>query len=205
MPPVPATPRWHEALWPWFVRHAESKNALAWLALIAFLDTIFLPIAPEFFLAALVLAHPKRWKTYLAVSIVSSVSGAAVGYTIARFLFGRFGPAILHTLRLESAFGYARATIHGHVFWAMSGASFLPVPDKALIYAAGFLSVRFFPFIAGYFFGRGVRMALVTYLAGKYGKRVVDFAGRFTLWVGIVLMTAAVLYATVHWHLLAFV
>lgn len=204
MPALKTIPSWHDALWAWFVHHAESRHALAWLALIAFFDTIFLPVAPEFFLAALVLAHPKRWKIYLSVSILSSVAGAGVGYFIARFLFHRFGTGMLHLFRLESSFAHARTLIHGHTFWVMSVASFVPVPDKALIYAAGFLSVRFLPFIAGYFLGRGIRMALVTYLAGKYGKHILDLFNRFALWAGIILLTVLALYGIVHWHLFFF-
>jgi membrane protein YqaA with SNARE-associated domain len=193
---------WHARSWPWFQTHAQSRHALAWLALVAFSDAIFFPIAPEIFLIALMLAHPAKWRSYLPVAIVSSMAGAAVGYSIAAFLFHQFGEPILVFYHLEKAFTFARHFIAGHVFWAMAVASFTPIPDKVFIYAGGFLGVHFFPFIAGYFLGRGIRMALVVYLTGKYGADVLGLINRYLLWFGALLVVLATIYGMVHWHLL---
>src|SRR3989344_9296456 len=73
--------------WEWFVEHAKSRFALAWLALVAFTDTIFSPLTAEAFLAALVLAHKEKWKTFLAVSWGSSMAGAAGGGLLVFFPF----------------------------------------------------------------------------------------------------------------------
>lgn len=194
--------QWHQSSWGWFKRHAQSRHALAWLALVAFADAIFFPIAAEVFLVALVLAHPKRAWAYLLVSITSSVAGAAVGYLIAMFLFHQFGMPLLTFYHLDSAFRYARRFIGTHVFWAMSLASFTPFPDKVFIYAGGFLGVRFLPFITGYFVGRGIRMSLVTYFTGRYGAKVLDMAREYILITGGIVVVVVTIYSVLHWHFL---
>jgi membrane protein YqaA with SNARE-associated domain len=163
----------------WFIRHAESRHALVWLGFLSFIDAIFFPIAPEVFLVALMLAHPKRWKQYLPVALVCSVLGAAVGYTIARFLFLQFGGPLLDFYHLKNAFESAQHLIRGHVFLAMAVGNFMPIPDKVLIYAGGFLGVHFLPFITGYFVGRGLRMSFFAFLAERFGKRLLDLVERY--------------------------
>lgn len=191
-------------LWQWFTRHAESKHALGWLGLIAFCDTIFLPIAPELFMVALMLAHPKRWKAYLAVALVASTAGAIVGYFVAYFLFDQIGMALIHAYGLGHAFLAAQQTFGAHVFLTMLTTSFTPIPDKVFIYAAGFLKVNFFLFIAGHFIGRGLRMLGLIYLTARYGKHVVDIVDRYFLWFGVALLAGGALYATVRWYILPF-
>ncbi len=189
-------------IWQWFSAHAQSKRALPWLAVIAFTDTIISPLAPEIFLVALMLAHPKRWREYLPVSIAFSTLGAVVGFYVASFLFVQFGDPILHFYGLEKGFNTARHLLLGHVFLVMTLASFTPLPDKVFIYAAGFLGVHFWPFILGFFLGRSIRMALVCYLTERFGKHILDLMGRYALWFFGVALALLAIYGIVHWHLL---
>lgn len=179
---------WRGKSWGWFTRHAESRHALVWLALLAFADGIFLPIAPEIFLVALMLARPTHWKRYLPVAIASSVAGAAVGYVVAAFLFHQFGEAILNFYGLHHAFAEARHLVRGHVFFAMVLAAFTPLPDKVFIYAGGFLGAHFVPFITGYFVGRSIRMAVVTYLTQRYGRHILDLLREYAVVAAIALV-----------------
>jgi membrane protein YqaA with SNARE-associated domain len=188
--------------WQWFTRHAHRPHALVWLAVLAFSDAIFFPIAPEVFLVALVLAQPTHWKRFLPVAIISSMLGAAAGYCIALFLFHTFGAPILQFYGLAHAFTIARHFIRGHVFVAMALASFTPLPDKVFIYAGGFLGVPFLPFIAGYLLGRGIRMALVAYLTGRFGKHILDLINRYLRVVACIILALLLYYGMVHFHLL---
>jgi membrane protein YqaA with SNARE-associated domain len=194
--------QWQERVWAWFQIHARSPHALAWLALVAFSDAIFFPIAPEVFLVALTLAHKERAKAYLGTAVVSSALGAAAGYFIAAFIFHQFGEPILQFYNLGAAFRMARHLIGGHVFITMAVASFTPIPDKVFIYAGGFLGAPFVPFILGYVLGRAARMALFVYLTERYGREVLDIMGRYFKVVAAVLMTLLVMYGILHWHLL---
>lgn len=193
---------WSDRLWQWFVRHAESRYALLWLAVISFTDAIFFPIAPEVFIVALVIAHPRLWKRYTTVAVIFSALGATAGYFLAWFLFHQFGETILSFYGLSGAFTQAQQLIHGHVFWMMMLASFTPIPDKVFIYAGGFLGVHFLPFFAGYWIGRGARMGLIAYFTQRYGKHVLDLMRRYLLWVGAALLVVVLYYGMVHFHLL---
>jgi len=186
----------------WFVRHARSPHALAWLALVAFADAIFLPIAPEVFLVALMLAHPARARQYLAVALLASVAGAAVAYTLVHLLFAQFGEPLLAYYGAHQSFIDAQRLVRGHVFWTMAIGNFSPIPDKLFIYAGGLLGVRFIPFITGYFVGRGLRMSIAVYITDRYGSQALVILRRYMLGVVAAASLAAVVYAMVHWHLI---
>jgi len=190
-----------EKSWEWFVEHAHRPHALFWLGLVSFTDAIISPLAPEVFLVALMLAHPNRWKQYLTTAIITTIAGAAVGYYIATFLFLQFGEPLLAFYHLDHAFATARHLMVGHVFVTMAVASFTPIPDKVFIYAGGFLGVHFFPYITGYFLGRSIRMAIVVYLTGRYGKQALDLFVRYILWFSALIFILLAGYAIVHLHL----
>ena len=189
---------WRARLWQWFVHHAHGPYALRWLALIGFSDTIISPLAPELFLVALMLAHPARWKQYLSVAILSSTAGAVIGFYLARFVFHQFGEPVLAFYHLNGAFVQMRHLLVGRVFLGMMFASFTPLPDKAFIYAAGFLNVHFIPFIFGFFLGRLARMAVLCYVVGRYGKHVLERLNTYLLWLGALLFIAALIWGIVH-------
>ncbi|MBX4191965.1 VTT domain-containing protein [Candidatus Parcubacteria bacterium] len=197
--------KWLEAVkdrvWQWFEQHAHKPHALAWLSLVAFTDAIFFPIAPEIFLVALTTAQPTHWRRYLSVSILSSALGAVVAYFIAVFIFNQFGEPILAWYGFERAFVMAQHSIGQHVFFAMALASFTPIPDKVFIYAAGFLHAPFTTFFVGYVLGRSARMALFVYMAGRYGKHVLDFINKYFFWFTVILFALLAVYGIVHWHI----
>src|SRR3989338_7763739 len=102
--------------WGWFVEHARSRFALFWLAALGFADTVFFPVSVEAFLAALVLAHRERWKAFLAVSWLSSIAGAAVGYWFLFWLFRFFGEPFLVSWGLGEAYVSAQEILGGQIF-----------------------------------------------------------------------------------------
>jgi membrane protein YqaA with SNARE-associated domain len=195
---------WHERTWKWFIAHAQSRYALLWLAAVSFADAIFFPVAPEVFLVALMLAHPPRWREYLVTALASSTLGACVAYFIAHLLFRQFGEPIIAFYGAQHTFVMVQHFIRGHVFATMALGNFLPIPDKVLIYAAGFLNAKFLPFIAGYFLGRGIRMSVAVYLAGRYGAEALVIIRRYFIAFAVLLVTLAIIYSMVHWHLLGF-
>lgn len=187
--------------WGWFVEHARSRFALWWLALTAFTDTLFSPLTAEAFLAVLVLAHKEKWKTFLAVSWVSSIAGAVAGYWLLFYLFHMFGEQFLAAWGLQNAYTSAQSLLGGGIFLAMLLASFTPLPDKLFIYAAGILGAPFLPFIFGFAIGRGARMSVVTYLVWKLGAPVLEMVNKYSVHAALGAIAVLVAYAMVHWHL----
>ncbi|OGG58707.1 hypothetical protein A2765_00090 [Candidatus Kaiserbacteria bacterium RIFCSPHIGHO2_01_FULL_56_24] len=187
--------------WGWFVEHAKSRFALAWLALIAFTDTIFSPLTAEAFLAALILAHRGKWKTFLAISWISSIAGAAVGYWLLFYLFRAFGEPFLASWGLVDAYASAQELLGAQIFLAMLLASFTPLPDKVFIYAAGILGSPFLPFILGFAIGRGGRMGVVTYLVWKFGAPVLELVNKYSVHAAFGAIALLAAYAMVRLHL----
>ena len=68
--------------WNWFQERAAGPHAFGWLAFFAFIDPIFSPIVPEVYLTALVMARPDRWRSYLAVTMLTSSLGDVAGYLV---------------------------------------------------------------------------------------------------------------------------
>src|SRR3989344_7029058 len=116
--------------WEWFVEHARSRFALAWLSLIAFTDTIFSPLTAEAFLAVLILAHKEKWKTFLAVSWMSSIAGAAVGYWLLFYLFRAFGEPFLASWGLVDAYARGPRGLGGPGFFLVVFGGLSPPPRQ---------------------------------------------------------------------------
>jgi membrane protein YqaA with SNARE-associated domain len=172
------------------------------LAVVSFLDPIFLPVAPEIYLVVLMLARPGLWRQFLPVAIVFSVLGAGAGYFIGGFLFHQFGLPVLEFYHLEKVFMDAQMLVRGHVFWGMIIVAFTPIPEKVAVLAAGFLGVHFVPFILGFFVGRSVRLSVVVFLTERYGEQILELLRKYFWYFLIVAVILAAVYATLHWHLL---
>ena len=193
---------WHERLWRRFTELAQGPHALVWLALFALFDPIFFPIPPEVYLAALMLAHPKRWKEYLVICISFSVLGAAIGYFVGAFLFHQFGLPLLHLYHLEPAFREGRHMLMGHVLIGMVLVAFSLVPEKVVVLAAGFLGAFFPAFLIGFFIGRAIRLALIAYLVHRFGTRMLDVIKKYFFWFTVLLLLILAYYGIVHFHLM---
>ena len=195
---------WHKKLWQRFVELAQGPHALLWLALFAVLDPIFFPIPPEVYLAALMLAHPKRWREYLVVCITFSVFGAMLGYFVGAFLFHQFGMPLLHFYHLEAAFRDGQHLLIGHVLIGMVLVAFSLIPEKVVVLAAGFLGAFFPAFIVGFFIGRALRLAIITYLVHRFGTQMLDVIKKYFLAFTILLLLLVAYYGIVHFHLMHF-
>lgn len=191
---------WKDRTWQRFIVLAQGPHALFWLAVCALTDPIFFPIPPEAYLAALILAHPARFKMYLAVSITFSVIGAALGYMVGAVLFHQFGLPLLHFYHLESAFAQAQDLIRGGVFLGMILVAFQLIPEKVFVLAAGFLGAPFLPFLAGFFVGRAIRLGVIAYLVKRFGTNVLLLIKRYLLVATVLLLLVVAYYVIVRFH-----
>jgi len=193
---------WWEVQWQKFILLAQGPHAIFWLAFCAVADPIFFPIAPEIYLTALVLAHPARWRTYLATAIPFSVLGAGLGYLVGYFLFSQLGLPLISAYHLGGAFEQTQALFHDKVFLTMVLIAFSLIPEKVVVLAAGFLGVSFPPFILGFFVGRAVRISLVVYLTHRFGMQALAIAKRYLIVFTLIILAIAVYYGMVHFHVL---
>lgn len=193
---------WKGRLWQRFIILAQGKHALFWLGVCAVADPIFFPIAPEIYLAALMLAHPTRWRLYLIITSICSVVGAALGYLVGAILFNQFGMPLIHFYHLERAFTVAQHTLVLHVFVGMILVAFQLIPEKVFVLAAGFLGAPFIPFLLGFAIGRIARLTIIVYLIHRYGSRIMRVVREYFLGFTILLLAILLYYGIVHWHIL---
>jgi membrane protein YqaA with SNARE-associated domain len=189
---------WKRAAWERFTELAQGPHGLFWLAACAVADPVFFPIAPEIYVTALMLAHPKRWRTYFLVSITFSVIGASLGYFIGAFLFHQFGMPLLQFYHLGGAFMHAQHLLAGHAFFGMILVAFQLIPEKVFVLAGGFLGLPFVPFILGFAVGRIIRLAATIYLTHRYGMRVLSVIKKYFFWFTILFLAVVAYYVTAH-------
>jgi membrane protein YqaA with SNARE-associated domain len=149
---------------------AESRQAVRWLALHAFVEGIFFPIPPDFMLMPMVLARRERAWLYAGVTAVCSVLGGTVGYCVGFFLQG-FGQWLLKLT------GTPNGLEKFHEIYSQIGLIMLalPIPFKLLAIASGLARFDFLTFIIAAAILRSARFFGVAALLRHYGEPVREF------------------------------
>jgi len=153
---------------PWI----RSKYATVFLALISFAESVFAPILIDPFLIALILAHPKKWRWYIVVSVVASVVGGVVAYWLGALFFETLGKEILSWYGLEPSFGWMALQLGSSGFVFVLIGAFTPIPYKLVAIASGVLYIDFLTFLVASLIGRILRLGLVGGLTHIVGPHV---------------------------------
>lgn len=179
----------------WLAQFTQVLHPLT-LAIMSFIEAIFLPIPPDAMLIPMVLLEPERALPYALLTTAASVAGAAVGYTVGfrggRPLLARFakGPTVG---RIESLF-------QRHEFWAIVIAGFLPLPYKLFALSAGVFNLRLKRFIAASLLGRGARFTAVALIVRRYGAELAEAIVRSSGWFTGGIVVLALIAAFVWWR-----
>jgi membrane protein YqaA with SNARE-associated domain len=182
---------------------ASHPKAPWYLAVLSFFEAIIFPVAPEIMLAPMVLAKPKHWARYAAISLVCSMLGALVGYALGHFAFDALRP-MFESLgwmeRIDQRVAELRVDLAEHpwqAFWLLVAAGFVPVPLKVFTWASGIVGMPLLPFIGGMLIGRGKRVFLVAGLIRLGGKRAEEALHRWIEpigWATVALIAALFIY-----------
>jgi membrane protein YqaA with SNARE-associated domain len=172
------------------------------LALLAFLDSSFLPL-PEVVDASmmlLVIQHPDRWPYYAAMSTAGSLAGCYVLYALAR----KGGHAFISKHLHESHIEKGMVTFRKYGLLTVIVPSILPppMPFKPFILFAGVADVSPGLFVVAILIGRGFRYGAEALLAYWYGQTAITYVAanmtRVSLWfAGIVAVVGG---ATLLWR-----
>lgn len=150
---------------------SHHKYASYYLALVSFTESFCFVIPPDIMLAPMTLAKPYKAWFYAALTTITSVLGAIVGYIIGMYAFQIVEPWII-------SLGYQHAYLtveQGFVkwgFWAMFIAGFTPIPFKLFTIAAGATAMALTPFLLGSIISRGLRYFLEAGLMWWGGERL---------------------------------
>jgi len=146
----------------WIMSLSGSREAPAWLGLLAFCEGVFFPIPPDVMLVPLVLGQRERAWRYAAICLAASVMGGCVGYGIGFFL----RPVGVWLLSLTG--GDPAQFQHWYGQWGVLLLA-VPIPYKLTAIASGLFKLNFALFFTASIFIRGLRFFLVAALVRRYG------------------------------------
>ena len=184
------------ALTDWVVGFASSDWAILALVLNSFFESIFFPVPPDPLLIGIAIFRPHLAVWLAALTAVSSVAGALVGY----WLGGRLCRPLVYRLFSEPTVHQVERIFNRYGVWATLVAAFTPVPYKVFAIAAGMLELDRRTFIFASLVGRGARFITVGVLLYFYGEEVESFiSDNFAL--ATIVLALAVLGAAAAWVL----
>lgn len=148
---------------------AGQKNAMFWLAVVAFVESSFFPIPPDIMLIPMVLAAPNRAWKIAGVATVASVLGGFLGYGIGGFFYDLIAKPLLEFYGYLQQFDSFKEYYHKFGGWIVFGAGITPFPYKVITIASGVVNLNLIVFGIASILARGMRFFLVAWLLKKYG------------------------------------
>jgi membrane protein YqaA with SNARE-associated domain len=160
----------------WTMRLAGHRHAVAWLAIISFIESSFFPIPPDIMLIPMVLAARDKAWWYALVATVASVLGGLLGYAIGHFLFESIGAWVIDLYNLEREFQVARQAFIDNAIEIMMIKGLVPIiPYKLITITAGVAEMDLATFTLTSVAVRALRFFLVAWLLWQFGTPVRDF------------------------------
>jgi len=172
----------------WVLNWAKTPYAPLALFILAFIESVFFPIAPDVLLIVLVLGcRPMAFK-YALICTLGSVSGAMVGYGLGHFMW--VNPAGEFTwfanLFFKNIPGFSTDLFYNIKglfaewdFWIIFTAGFTPVPYKVFTVSAGVFDINLLMFVLASVISRGARFFILAFLLWRFGPSIKLFIDRY--------------------------
>lgn len=158
------------------------------LVLLAFAESSFFPLAPDFLLVPLSLAQPQRALWFAVLSVLASVAGAYCGYLLGRTL----GQPLLRRMANPLTLRRMEEAMDRYGAWAVLLAALVPLPFKLFTISSGCLAMNVPRFLLAAFIGRGVRFTAEAAIIMAMGAQAISFLSRDFLWLSLGLAVAIV-------------
>ena len=125
------------------IKLAKHRKAPLFLGLNSFIESIFWPIPPDVMLAPMCLARPDRSLYYAAITVITSVLGAVVGYYLGYFIYDPWIADFIRWLNYEASMEKVREwfTMEYGILMIFIGA-FTPVPYKVIAVTTGVVAAE---------------------------------------------------------------
>lgn len=176
----------------WFAERAHGKHMRAWLALFAFIESIFFPVPTAALLTPILMVDARRWVSYAVFTSFFSVLGGIAGYLIAAFFFDTIGVRIIDFYGLTSQMEYVKTLFDANAFWVVLTGAFTPIPYKVFVLTAGFLKINFVAFLLASIIGRSMQFFTIGYVMRLFGPAVTRvFLRYFNIIVLVIIATLA--------------
>jgi membrane protein YqaA with SNARE-associated domain len=162
-------------IYDWTMRLAAHPHALAWLALIACIESIFFPIPPDVMIIPMVLAaRDKAWKI-AAVATAASAVGGVIGYGLGYFLYEEVGRPIIDFYGYADKYATFQGWYEAYGAWIVGAGGFTPIPYKVITIASGVVQLDFATFVVVSILSRGARFFIVSALLWRFGAPIRGF------------------------------
>jgi 1-acyl-sn-glycerol-3-phosphate acyltransferase len=176
---------------------AESRTGAVAVAVWAFAETLVWPLLPEFLLAVVVVAAPRKAVRLSSIAAGASLAGGAFHYLLASH--GVVLPAPLTTPGMHAAVARQVASEGAH---AISHQPLSGIPYKAYASACGRAHVGFVSFLAESVVARGLRILAVGMILGGFGALTVRWRRFYPhyLIAFVVLFTSGLAGVVAYWR-----
>jgi len=177
-------------MYDWVLSFADSPYGTWALFLIAFMESSFFPVPPDFLLIALAVGAVTRSFWFALVCSAGSVSGAVLGYLIGWHFYDFIGVPIIDFYGLGHKYDQVRELYENWNALAVGIAGFTPIPYKVFTIAAGAFKINFPTFILASLVSRSARFFLVAGLIRLAGPGIKTFIDKY---FNILTIVAAIL------------
>lgn len=185
---------WIKRMYNWVLSWAETRFAMKALFILAFIESVFLPIPPDILLIAMAMGAVAKSFRFAIICTIGSVTGAVVGYYIGLFAWlnpnGEFtGLANLFFNNIPGftyeLYNNIKILFNEWDFWIIFTAGFTPIPYKVFTITSGAFDMNIVMFIIASVISRGARFFLVAYLIWKFGPSIKNFIDKYFNWVAL--------------------
>lgn len=188
------------ALYDWTLSLAARKTAVAWLAVIAFIESSIFLIPADVLYLPMALARPERAYRYAIVATVASTLGGIAGYFLGSFAYDALARPILDFYGKLGEFEQLRRCTGEDTIMLLlvtSGLAHLP-PIKVVTILAGVVQISFAFFVLSCVIARGARFLALAWAMRRYGESIRHFIEkRLGLIAGLAAAALILLYFAV--------
>lgn len=152
------------------LRIARSPLGVTALFIIALLEAVILPLAPDLLLIPMVVGEPRRAPFFAALTTLGTLCGALLGYLIGAFFMETLGQTLVERFGFSRELTLARDFFRQFHGYTILIAAFLPLPLKLFTLLSGAFHFPVLPYLGGVLAGRGARFFLVALGTARLGK-----------------------------------
>jgi len=158
-------------LYDWCLGAAHKPHAMWTMSAVAFAESSFFPVPPDFMLIPMALARPDRAYLMAIWCTVASVVGGIFGYAIGALLYDSLGAWLIHLYGYGDKVEAFRSAYAQWGAWIILLKGLTPIPYKIVTITSGFAGYNIGLFIIFSIISRGTRFFVLAFLLHRYGER----------------------------------
>ncbi len=158
-------------LYDWCLSAAHKPQAMWSMGAVAFAESSFFPVPPDFMLIPMALARPERAYVMAVWCTIASVTGGLFGYAIGALLYDSVGSWLIHLYGYGDKVAAFRAAYAQWGAWIILLKGLTPIPYKIVTITSGFAGYNLGFFLIFSLVSRGTRFFVLAFLLHRYGER----------------------------------